>query len=120
MRIFKIKNKCMYKCKDKKEARDVHFYAVYKDKDTKQYRAIQLTHVLEKEKETKVKKGQLILEKISCIGKKTLSGVKDAYYDKDINGKPLDFGRKSSAKQVGRVPTEQAKRIIDFAKKRNK
>lgn len=120
MRIFKIKNKEIYNVKKGDNPEGIHFYAVYKDKKTGKYRAIQLTHVLEEKKEKQIKKGQLTLEKIKCIGKKSISGVHNQYYDKDINGKDLDFGRKTKHKKVGNVSSAQAKRIMKHARKKVK
>lgn len=99
-----------------------HLYAVYKDKKTKRTRAIQLTHVLEKKKERQINRGVLSIEKIKPI--KHISGVPNKYYDSDVNGKPLQIGkknkRKSDMKYIGTVPTSQAKRIQKFAKIRHK
>lgn len=118
MRLFKIKNKEMYVTKSNKEKNMSHIYAVYKDKKTKEYRAIQLTHLYDPKREKQLKKGYLKVEKLKQFQYPT--GIHNKYYTKDINGNLLDFGRKTKYKKVGTVPTKQAKRIKDFATKKIK
>lgn len=111
MRLFQVKNKFMYHSGD---PNGHHTYAVYKDSTSKQYRAIQLTHLFEKSKENKIKKGFLLVEQFKNI--KFPSGVNNEYYSSDVKGRPLYFGKNTKHKKVGTVPTKQAKRIIKFAK----
>ena len=121
MRLFKIQNKTMYKAKteeDKKNENKYHTYAVYQDKKTKEYRAIQLTHIYDPKRQKQLEKGHLKLEKLSKF--KYPSGIRNEYYTHDINGNALDFGRKSNKKSLGSIPSKQAKRIKKFATKKIK
>ena len=95
-----------------------HTYAVYKDKKTNKYRAIQLTHLYEPKKVAQIEKGQLKVEKLSCF--KYPTGVRNNYYDKYLDGNDLNFGKGTKHQFVGYVPNSQAKRIRDFAKKKHK
>lgn len=116
MRLFRIKNKDMYIGKDNPNGH--HTYAVYKDWKTGKYRAIQLTHIYDPKKEKLIKKGYLKIEHFNQFIFPT--GVHNTYYETDVNGKDLNFGRKTVYECVGRVPSGQAKRIKNFAKKKHK
>lgn len=118
MRLFQIKNKYMYKCKNKKEENGTHMYAVYRDKKSGKYRAIQLTHLYEDNKAKAINKGYLKVEKFKQF--KFPSGVHNSYYDRDINGKSLYFGKNTIHKKVGSINSNQAKRIKSFAKYKEK
>lgn len=96
----------------------IHTYAVYKDKSSGKYRAIQLTHLYEYKKVNAIEKGYIRTEKFKQL--KYPSGVKNQYYETDVNGKSLDFGHKTKYKFVGYVPNKQAQRIRNFAKKKYK
>ena len=106
----------MYKCKSKYEEYGNHTYAVYKDPASKKYRAIQLTHIYDPKKIYAIDNGYLKVEKFKYF--KYPGGVKNTYYDSDVNGKNLYFGKNSKHKFVGNVPAVQAKRIKDFATKK--
>ena len=108
----------MYKCKDKKEENSHHTYAVYRDKKTGKYRAIQLTHLYEEKKQRAINRGYLKVEKFKQM--KFPSGVHNVYYEKDINGNDLYFGKNTIHKKVGSINTNQAKRIKRFANKKHK
>lgn len=119
MRLFKIKNKYMYNSQNNDyKPNGNHTYAVYKDKKTGKYRAIQLTHLYEKKKEILIDKGRLCVEKFKQFRHPT--GVPNTYYDCDVNGNALDFGRKTKFQCIGTVSSFQARRIKDFAKRRHK
>ena len=93
----------------------VHTYAVYKDRKTKKYRAIQLTHLYEPKKVNLIKRGYLMETKLKQFDFPT--GVHSEYYDKYVNGQPLNFGRDTRHRYVGRVPLHKAKKIKKFAKR---
>lgn len=119
MRLFKIKNKYMYNSQNNDyKPNGNHTYAVYKDKKTGKYRAIQLTHLFETKKVAQIEKGQLLIENFNYF--KYPTGVKNNYYDKDINGNILDFGKNTKHLYIGNVPSGHAKRIILFANKRHR
>ena len=95
-----------------------HTYAVYKDKKTNKYRAIQLTHIYEKKKERLIDKGYLKVEKLKQF--KHPTGIHNMYYETDINGNNLYFGKKTKYQCVGKVSNNQARRIKNFAKRKYK
>ena len=115
MRLFKIKNKYMF---NSNNPNGNHTYAVYKDKKTNKYRAIQLTHLYEDKKIKQINKGYLKVEKFKEFSYPT--GVHDTYYDKDLKGELLYFGKKTKHIMIGKVPNKQAKRIKNFAYKKHK
>lgn len=96
----------------------VHTYAVYKDKSSGKYRAIQLTHLYEPKKENLINKGYLKVEKFQQFRHPT--GVHNTYYDSDVNGRSLDFGRNTRHQYVGNVPSGQANRIKSFARRKHR
>lgn len=116
MRLFRIRNRDMYVGKDNPNGR--HTYAVYKDKSTGKYRAIQLTHIYEPKKEKLINKGYLKVENFQQFRYPT--GVHNSYYETDVNGKNLNFGRNTRFECIGKVPSSQAKRIKNFAKRKHK
>ena len=106
----------MYKPKDKKEANEKHTYAIYRDKKTKELRAVRTTHLYEKEKVRAIERGQLKVEKFRDV--KYPSGVQNKYTNKDVKGRPLSFkGVKAERVSKRNLPRRQAKRIKTFAKR---
>ena len=115
MKLFRIKNKYMYQSKNKKEENEKHIYAIYRDKKTKELRAIRTTHLYEKGKARQIDQGILKVEKFHGI--KHPSGVSNKYTRMDINGKPLTYkGVKAKRLSKSNIPRRQAKRIRKFAK----
>ena len=116
MKLFKIKNKYMYQAKTKKEENEKHIYAIYRDKKTKELRAIRTTHLYEPDKVTQIRRGTLRVEKFPNV--KYPSGVFNKYTIKDINGKPLTYkGVRAKRVSKSNIPRRQAKRIKKFAKR---
>ena len=114
MRLCKIKNKYLFKSNNPEGN---HTYAVYYDKNTKETRAVALTHVYVKDEKRfeQVKRGNIKLEKFKDF--EVPSGVQNYYYSKNINGGKIDL----KAAEVVYVPKKhidklQAQRIIQFAK----
>lgn len=114
MRLFKIKDKDMFKSTKTKKQNGNHTYAVYKDRKTKEYRAIQLTHIYDPKKEIELEKGNIKKLKLKTF--KYPSGVPNQYYTQDIEGNFLDFGINTKHQEVGKVPFFQARKIKKFAK----
>lgn len=106
----------MYKAKSPKEANEKHTYAIYRDKKTKELRAVRTTHLYEKDKVKQIEQGFLRVEKFRDV--KYPSGVQNRYTTKDVNGQPLKY-RRIKAERVSkrRLPRRQAKRIREFAKR---
>ncbi len=114
MRLCKIKNRYLFKSNNPKGN---HTYAVYYDKKSKETRAVALTHVYVKDEKRfeQVKKGNIKLEKFKDF--EVPSGVKNYYYSKNINGDSINIRDRTNV-VIGKrkIDSEQAKRIIAFAK----
>ena len=119
MRLFQIKNKEMYNGKDEKR-NGTHIYAVYRDKKTKEYRAIQLTHIYDPKREKQLDNGILKVEKLKQFRYPT--GVHNQYYTQDINGKALDFGRNTKHKiqEISQATKRRELKILPRKKLKDK
>lgn len=101
-----------------------HIYAVYKDKATGETRLIQMTHVIEPKKEKAIKKGYLMPVKLPNVDMP--SGVNNSYYNKDINGDPIDLQKikakdiEGKKKKATYIRKSLAEKIIAFAQKKHK
>lgn len=141
MKIVTIKNKHIFKPdetpKPKREKQKVskepekeykpnqsHIYAAYKDKKSGETRLIQMTHIIEPRKKDAIKQGHILPVKLPNVDMP--SGVNNSYYNKDINGDPIDLkkiealdipGKKKKATYISKSLSEK---IIAFAKKRRK
>lgn len=129
MKLVTIKNKYIFK-PDSKKAKEIakykpneaHIYAVYKDKQTKETRLIQMTHLIEEKKKIGIQRGYLMMVQLPNV--EFPSGVKNEYFFKDVDGNPIDL-KKLKAKNINgksKKPTYLRKKlsdqIIGFAKKR--
>lgn len=117
MRLAWIRDNYMF---DKKAPdRNRHRYALYWDKQTKRYRAVQLTHLYQADKKRfdQLRKKQLL--KMKFPGFELPSGVKDSYCDRAVTGKPLDLKHPAVQGLTKRhLPKATAKKIKSFAKRR--
>ena len=127
MKLVKIRDKYMYKPitpaqKAKYNPNGVHTYLVYKDKRSGEVRAIRTTHMYEPQKEKLLEKGGLMVVKLPKI--KYPSGIRNGYVTTDINGNPLDLKAVNAInygwKKAVYVPTYQAKKILQFARKKER
>ncbi|MBQ8425655.1 MAG: hypothetical protein IJX17_06500 [Clostridia bacterium] len=114
MRLFKIKDKEMFNSTKKKKQNGNHTYAVYHDRKTNEYRAIQLTHLYDPKKESEILRGTI--KKIKLKNYKFPSSIPNQYYTKDIEGNSLDFGKNTKHLEVGKVSFFQSQKIKKFAK----
>lgn len=129
MKLVKIKNKYIYK-PDESNPEEVkkykrngsHIYAVYKDKETGELRAVQTTHLYEEKKVSRIRKGVLLEMRLPKV--EFPSGVKGEYYACDINGDPIDLKKVKAinvgGKKANYLPKAKADKIKAFAKKRVK
>lgn len=120
MRIAKIKNKYLFKSSN---PNGTHDYLVYRDKNTKQLRAIQLTHIYKKDKKrfNQIKQNQI--KKMNFKHRETPSGVTKKIYNVDVNGKPLDLLNHNINLNVyrkTRISKKQQDDILKFVGKRKK
>lgn len=111
--LYTIDNNVIYGGKGKP-----HIYAVYFNKDGTVNKAVETTHVIEKEKVEKIKKGVLTIEQFG--GMHLPSGVNNSYYKKDITNRALTKKTEGINATSYTITTKQAKRIYDFAKKERK
>ena len=113
MRLAKIKNKYLYK-DDNPEG--IHTYALYYDKPSKCYRAVGLTHLYVKDKKRfiQIKQGKIHIEKFKEFD--VPSGVRNHYYDKNVDGKKIDILDRNNIVVGQRYLTKkQSERIKRFA-----
>lgn len=117
MRLFKIKNSYLY---NSSNPYGNHVYAVYKDKKTKETRAVALTHLYVKDNKRfkQVKKGNIAIVKFKEFD--VPSGVQNYYYASTINGQKIDLKNATNVTAVsGRyLGKKQSKYIKQFAKHR--
>ena len=119
MRLVKIKNRYLYKGND---PNGIHTYAVYYDKKTKKNRAVGLTHLYVKDEKRfkQVTKGNIMVMKFKEFD--VPSGVKNSYFDKNIQGKKIDLKDKSNVKFISQryLKKVQSDRIKNFAKRKER
>lgn len=117
MRLFKIKNKYLFKS-DKPEG--THTYAVYRDRRTKEDRAVALTHLYVKDKDRfrQVSKGNIFITKFKEFD--VPSGVQNYYYGKTLNGKNIDLRDSKNIYPVSKryLNKKQSDNIKKFATRR--
>lgn len=92
---------------------ETHFFVGYKDNKTNIVRAVQLTHLYNKDKSQfdKLSKGLYIKERFNNF--ETPSGVNNYYYTKNKNGGKIVFPKGSLfTKEISEA---QARRIYNFA-----
>ena len=118
MRIARIRNKYIYKDKNKPNDNGNHAYLIFFNRRSKAYNAVQLTHIYIKDpkREQKLKSGHLMEEKFSNF--KLPSGVKDTIITKDFEGRPLDIRNKNIIYlSKNHIPSKQKERIFKFLSK---
>lgn len=116
MRIARIKNKYMYKCKDKYEEDNHHHYLIFYDRKNKRYNALQLTHIylLDEKRDIQEKKGLILKEKFKEF--EVPSGVKRQLYTTNVYGKNINLNSKYIEEIFPRhLSKKQSDRIKHFA-----
>ena len=115
MRLAFIKDRHMFN--KNANYKDRHLYAVYYDKKSKKYRAIETTHLFlpDKKRFSDIKKGHL--KKVKFPNFELPSGVNNNYYETDINGKSININH-PDIKLISKkhLPKNVANDIISFAK----
>lgn len=114
MRLVKIRNKYLF---NSNKSNGTHTYAVYYDKQTKQNRAIALTHLYVKDEKRfkQVKKGNIMIANFKEF--ETPTGVQNYYYSQNTSGKKINLKDKDVVKVHKRfLPKKQADRLKKFAK----
>lgn len=116
MRLVKIKNRYMFKSSN---PNGVHTYATYYDRQNKRYNAIQLTHLYVKDANRfkQVSKGNIMVTKFKEFD--VPSGVRNQYYNKNVNGGKINLNDKSNVKLVSKrhLNKKQSDKIKLFANK---
>ena len=119
MRLVNIKNRYMFKSNN---PNGKHTYAVYYDRKNKQYNAIQLTHLYVKDSNRfkQVSKGNIMVTKFKEFD--VPSGVRNQYYNKNVNGAKINLNDKSNVKLVSKrhLNKKQSNLIKLFANKLHK
>ena len=114
MKIYHIKDKYMFNSKNKT---GTHRYAVYKDRKTKELRAVQLTHLYEipGNKRRALNNGHIKKYKLSCYS--LPSGIETGYKTKNIYGKAIVLTKYNSRPSYN-LTKKDSKRIKAIAKKK--
>ncbi len=111
MRLFKIKNKYLFKSN---KPNGVHTYAVYYDKKSKENRAVALTHLYVKDEKRfkQVKKGNIAITKFKEFD--VPSGVQNYYYGTTLSGQKITL--KNNRNVIPVSSRYVSKRQSDFVK----
>jgi len=118
MKIVKIKNRYMF---NSSKPNGTHDYLVYKDRTTNEVRAIELTHLYNRDNYNFCLINRGILKKMRFKHRETPSGVNNGYFTKDINGKPIDLNHKDvnlNAYRKYRISNKQFYDVIRFARRK--
>lgn len=118
MRLVKIKNRYLF---NSNNPNGTHAYAAYYDRKNKRYNAVQLTHLYIKDENRfkQVKRGNIMVTKFNEFD--TPSGVRNQYYNKNINGGKIDLKDKNVTYIAKRYLTKkQSDKIKLFANKPHK
>ena len=118
MRLVNIKNRYMFKSSN---PNGIHTYATYYDRKNKQYNAVQLTHLYVKDANRfkQVSKGNIMVTKFKEFD--VPSGVRNQYYNKNVNGGKIDLKDKNVTYIAKRHLTKkQSDKIKLFANKLHK
>ena len=118
MRIAKIKNKYMFVTSENDNG--IHYYAIFYNKETKRYNAIQLTHLYTKDKNRfiQVKKGLVKIEKFKEFD--VPSGVRKKVYANNVDGQNIDINDKQNVEKIfpRYLSKKQSNRILEFVGKK--
>lgn len=113
MRLAKIKNKYLF---DSNRPEEIHHYGVYYDRKAKEYRAIQLTHLYNRDEKRFVQLRKGFLSPIKLKEFETPTGIRNNYYSMDVKGKKIDIKNKD-VELLRKLSPKQAKQIKDFGSK---
>lgn len=104
----------MYKTNDKV---GTHRYAVYFDRKTKEWRAVQLTHLYEipSNKRKHLARGYIKKYKLACYA--LPSGIETGYITKDVNGNALQLTSNNSRGSYN-LSKKDSSKIKSIAKRR--
>ena len=92
MRLVRIKNRYLFKGNN---PNGTHTYATYYDRQNKRYNAVQLTHLYVKDANRfrQVQRGNIMITKFKEFD--VPSGVRNQYYNKNVNGGKIDLNDKN-------------------------
>lgn len=116
MRIAWIRNRYMFKSDD---PNGKHAYAVYYDRKSKRYRAVQTTHlyIMDPKRKPAYKKG--FIKEMKLPGFTFPSGVKNSYYSTATDGKPISLKHPDVLSVSKRhLPKQKARMIINHARRK--
>lgn len=120
MKIAKIKNRYMF---NSSNPNGYHDYLVYKDKNSGQIRAIQLTHLYNEDRLrfSQIRSG--LLKSFKLPHRETPSGVNNGYITTDINGNPLNLRHSDvdlNTYRKHRITQKKQNDILNFAHRRKR
>ena len=116
MKLVKIKNRYFY---NSDNPNGNHLYAIYKDRKSKELRAVALTHIYNKDlnRFNQIRRGNIMVAKFKNY--EVPSGVKNYYYATDINGNKIDLSNRDVIDIVKNgIGIKQSKKIKKFAQQR--
>ena len=118
MRLVKIKNKYLF---NSNNPNGTHTYATFYDRKNKRYNAVQLTHLYVKDANRfkQVSRGNIMVTKFKEFD--VPSGVRNQYYNKNINGGKIDLKNKNIIYIAkNHLSKKQSNSIKSFANKPHK
>lgn len=128
MRICRIKNKYIY-WRNRQNAKTyrpdkTHDYAVCFSRESKKWRLVGLTHLLDPKRERQMLGKQVMPMMFAAYKKNGFdipSGVWNTYIESDIRGRPIDLRRmKAIPLEKGKLSKPQSAKIRAFAKNKAK
>ncbi len=114
MRLAIIKNRYIY---DKNDLNGVHHYGIYYDRKAKEYRAVQLTHLYNRDEKRFVQLRKGFLSPIKLKEFETPTGIRNEYYATDVDGNKIDI-HNNDVKILRKLSPRQSKQIKDFGSSR--
>lgn len=110
-----IKDGYVFKVKEGQKTKK-HIYLAYKDKTTEEVRLIPTTHLYEIPSKKKKLLDKKHLQKENLPKEQFPSGIKNYYFNKSVDGKPIDIAKATKLDKSLVIPENQKKKIIKFAK----
>ena len=120
MIIVRIKNRYMYNSNNPNGSHD---YLVYYDKNSKQNRAVRLTHIYNKDKQRFKQIKQKAIKKMKFSHREVPSGLTKKILTTNVYGKPININSKDVNKNIYRkyrISKKQQQDIFNFIGKNKK
>lgn len=121
MKIARIKDRYLFHSRSRNSNKS-HDYLIFKDNSSNEIRAIQLTHLYKKDRHRFMQVRNGLLKKMKFNHRDTPSGVKNYYFNKDINGNPINLNHPDVNLNVYRkirISNKQKNDVIRFSNRPN-